>query len=108
MVVSGGTIISELLSPKTGTAVEPGNIIAIIRKPEVAAKLQKKGIQVSDVSLTDEAAVESLVLDNEGESAYTSYYRWARVTMLTRIDISPKSTWSSIPPVLWMLLSPFR
>ena len=63
---SGGSVIAQLLAPKTGTPVQPNDIIAVIRKPDVAAKIAQLGVEVSDASLTDASAIEELVLTKGG------------------------------------------
>lgn len=65
-------MITELLNDKGDHAIKPSEIIAIVRKPEIAAKMKKLGIAVSDVSLTDEAGIEALVLETGGESLQAS------------------------------------
>lgn len=63
MRFSGGTVIAKLLADN---GIDPANIIAVVRKEEHAVKMRKLGISVVDTPLDNEAAVEKLVLGNDG------------------------------------------
>lgn len=61
----GGSVIAGLINPQSGTPIPAGDIIAVVRKEEHAAKMSKLGVQAPIVALDDGPAIEKLVLDND-------------------------------------------
>lgn len=63
----GGSVIDGLLAPRSGTPVPTGDIIAVVRKEEHVVKMAKLGIEVIVTALSGKAAMERVVLDNDGK-----------------------------------------